>query len=267
MIANLNFRSIFFSLQQDEIKKEQREFTLRNLKECEERKKLEIADEMDKDMLIAIQAAAKARLECMKKQRKEELEKQVVARRIAISSKVTAAAKEFAEHERMVMEKAQAEWDRKEAERVRADVEKARRIKEENMKSYKLAMEEEKRKREFEAEVKRWETMNRYKIGEVTKEHIERVKQEEWKKKLQYREALKAQIAEKEEFEKLEREKDLQWFRSKICNEEENDKFYKYAEEVLNTAKEKGRITYPIEKIIQVNNFMERINCECLVLF
>lgn len=243
---------VVFHWQENEQKREQREFTLKNLKECEERKQLEKSNEMDKDLLIAIQDAAKCRLEMLKKQRKAELEKQVVARRIAIGSKVAAAAKEFADHERMVIEKAQAELERKEAEKARAEAEKTRKMKEDNMRSYKLAMEEERKKKEFEAEVKRWETMNRYKIGEVTKEFIEMERQKEWEGKLQYRAALKAQIAENEDFEKREKQNETDWYRKKICNEEANEKFYGYAEEILKTAKAKGRITYPIERVIQV---------------
>lgn len=235
-----------------EKRKANTEFILKNLKECEERKRIEKQDELDKDMLIAIQEAAKARLEVLKKQRKKELEQQVVARRIAIGSKVAAEAKEFADHERRIIEEAEAELNRKEEERLRADIEKAKRMKEERMKDYKRSMEEEERKKEIEAEVKRWEMMNSHKISEITKVHDEKIKREEWEKKVKYRELLKAQIAEKEELEKQERDRDLEWLKKKLCNVEEDEKFYKYAEEILNIAKSRGRSTYPIEKVIEV---------------
>lgn len=225
---------------------------MKNLKDCEERKKIEQADEMEKDMLIAIQEAAKDRLELMKKQRKYELEQQVIARRMAASLKMVAEAQESEEQERRIIEKAQAEWDRKEEAILRAKAEKAKKLREDRTKNYNSAMEEEQRIKQEEAEVKRWETMNRYKIGEYTKEYIQKKKEEEWKRVLQHREALKAQIAEREEREKQERDEDLEWFRSQICKEAEDVKFYEYAEEVLNTAKSRGRPTYPIQKIVEV---------------
>lgn len=210
---------------------------------------------MEKDMLIAIQEAAKDRLELLKKQRKYELEQKMVARRMAISSKVAGEAQECAEKEKRIMEKAQADYDKKEEEAFKAKVEKARKLREDRMKNYKLAMEEEERKKQCEAEVKRWETMNRYKVEEYTKEYAQKKKEEEWRRVLQHRAALKAQIVERQEMERREKLADVESFKRQICKDEEDDKFYKYAEEVLNSAKSKGRSTYPIEKVIEVNGW------------
>lgn len=59
-------------------------------------------------------------------------------------------------------------------------------------------------------------------------------------------------MAEAERKRKTDKVKEIEWFNENLRITYDDRKFFKYAQEVLELARSKGRSTYPIEKVIEV---------------
>lgn len=111
----------------------------------------------------------------------------------------------------------------------------------------------QKEKEEWEErEMEKWALLNRVKQQEVMEKYNEEKRVEQVKRTLEYRKILEEQMEEREEAEKGKhstKAETMEFLKNKVA--EEDSSFFEYAKEVLDHAKNRGRITYPIEAVIR----------------
>lgn len=145
---------------------------------------------------------------------------------------------------------------------------KQKQLKEE-LKIYRKELhEKQKIREEEEAEIKKWEILNRYKQDEVIKQYDEIKKQKDKEKLVSYRKQLLEQMVGKhnqtyktlnlksiifqaENEERFKKEKEEEEYVIDTT-EEDDKKFFSYAEEVRELVKSKGQSTYPVDRVISV---------------
>ncbi|KAG5881918.1 hypothetical protein JTB14_004476 [Gonioctena quinquepunctata] len=234
----------------------------------EEDKKIQIQkEEKELDDVAAIYQEAKHRIECLKKAKERELQQVRVARRDAVALLVTAEVENKQKVEEERMNAAIAERDAIEEAKAKSTEEFEKKMIEERLEDRRKFMEREAAKKLKENELKKWEQLNRYKTDEIMQHCEENKKKEQWKKILEYRKVLLEQM-EEDKILKAEEKKMEEYY---IPKGDDDDKFFAYADEVLEFAKKKGRSTYPVENAImqyKKANLLytpgeeERKNCE-----
>lgn len=126
-------------------------------------------------------------------------------------------------------------------------------MRKERIEDHYKAMQREEKRKIAEAEVHKWEMLNRYKTDECIKEYDKNKNLKNWDKIVKYRQELQTQMLERNENEKMEREEDIAEFEKSLKAIMDDDQFFSYAEEVLQIAKDRKRPTYPIERVIEVS--------------
>ncbi|KAJ8969783.1 hypothetical protein NQ317_018779 [Molorchus minor] len=189
------------------------------------------------DDVIAIYQNAKHQIDCMRIEKEAEKQEAMIKRREVVAKIVAAGETAKAEtEEKMLLAKIK--------EREEYDA----KMRQERLDDRNRFLERRKEEERKEAEMQKWEMVNRYKIGEFTKQYELDKKKELWQSILRRRKELMEQM-EEDERRRME-EKRIDDCLSKVSFEEDDEKFFDYADEVLQLTKKKGRPTYPIEKII-----------------
>lgn len=93
--------------------------------------------------------------------------------------------------------------------------------------------------------------LNRFKTAKAIKNYNENKVKMNWENILKYRNELFKQIQEKEQLLKAEKQLEIEMDLKNF--DEEDKKFFQYANEVKERAEKGGRNIYPIEKVIQVS--------------
>lgn len=160
-----------------------------------------------------------------------------------------------------------------EKNRKRAQYDK--RLIQEREDDYKQYLKREEARKFEEAELKKWEMLNRFKKDKVMTEYENDKARKKWESVLAYRQELldqivsfalcfhhklikhfgpfKKQAADPTKQVLQEEEAYHQYQIDKI--KDEDKKFFEYANEVMEHAKSKGRMTIPIEHVIDVSTF------------
>ncbi|CAH1116211.1 unnamed protein product [Phaedon cochleariae] len=215
----------------------------------EEEKKIQLAkEESELDAVVAIYKETKHRIDCMKKAREKELRDEAAARQEAVAKLVMAHEKAKTEVEEERMKAAIAEKDAIEKKKLKKRAEYDKKMKEERFEDRKKFIEHEEVANKKQAEIRKWEMLNRYKTDEILKKYEESKRKQHWKKVLEYRKELLEQMSEEKAL--LLQEKEIEEFVTRSNFHNDDDSFFEYADEVLKLAKKRGRSTYPIEKVI-----------------
>ncbi|XP_076261669.1 uncharacterized protein LOC143197051 [Rhynchophorus ferrugineus] len=239
-------------LQQEEKMREQKERydeKEKVLKHLDQRRQQELKEEKELDEVTDIYQKAKHRIDCMRKDREKELRDIVVKRRDKIASMVVAENQNKTEVEEKVLKKAIAEKEAIELEKIKAKAEHQEKMKQERLQNIREVQEREEIRKRKEYELKKWELLNRFKTDEHTQKYEQEKRKKHWNAILQYRNVLLDQM-EENRIEKL-REEEIESSYFKASVEDEDAKFFEYANEVMELAKKKKRSIIPIERVIE----------------
>ncbi|XP_031354233.1 calponin homology domain-containing protein DDB_G0272472-like isoform X2 [Photinus pyralis] len=177
-------------MKKDSIKKEFLDFGI-----AQARAK-EIMEQEDKEQenIINIYAQAKHGIECLRQKKVKEMQQAMVLRREAASKKAVAEAKAKGENEERILKQAAEEVEKRELEQLKLKEQTRRQlIKDRQEDRERFLKREEERKRE-EAEVIKWEMLNRFKKNDVMEAYNKAKEKERWDGKLAYRRILMDQI-------------------------------------------------------------------------
>lgn len=158
-------------------------------------------------------------------------------------------------------------------EKLEAKEAQRQRLIKDRLEDRRRCLEREEKQRFKESEKKKWDMLNRFKSNEVVAKYEQDKKEKAWEKILEYRKELFEQMvmlcttyviaqiktllnpqAEKEE-EKREVEKEkIAYEENDVAKINDEDKrFFAYAEECLEYARKRGRATSPVERVIRVS--------------
>ncbi|KAK4873720.1 hypothetical protein RN001_013080 [Aquatica leii] len=234
----------------DNTKKEVAEF----VKEQEHALEIIRLEDLEQDNIIKIYAEAKHNIDCIRRRKEEEMQKALNARREAAVKKAVAAAQAKGDEEDRIIKKAIEEREEIEFEKLQAEKKYQEQL-EKDRKEERIKQAKREAQRKFEEnEIMKWQMLNRFKTNDVIKEYNKKKEEEEWQKKLRYRQNLFEQMAENDVVKKIQKDKEDKIFQESLEKINDEDKqFFDYADEVLEYAKKKNRSTTPIERCIYVS--------------
>lgn len=126
-------------------------------------------------------------------------------------------------------------------------------LKEQRIKDREQAIVQKERKKMEEIELRNWEIMKKQKTVEYTEKYNNKRRIELWNQILEYRNALFDQMKHKEEEKQREKQEAIENLKELVATLRDEDvKFLRYAEEVLELCRKNGKPLYPIQKIIKV---------------
>ncbi|XP_028140850.1 cilia- and flagella- associated protein 210-like [Diabrotica virgifera virgifera] len=232
-------------------KKEELMQQMQKLLEVERQKKvISETEEQELDDVVRAYRATKERIDCRTKMREKEIRDEAIEIRRKMAEKAKAEQNEqLAEEKReRIFQKAVKEFDEL---AIQKDAEKAQRLAQEasdKTENYKEHLKKEEERIKTEAELRKWEMLNRYKTTDAMDKFDKDAKMERRNKILKYRADLLEQMAENEAVRKKEEEIDK--ILTQAMSKTDDDKFFAYADEILAQERKTGRSTYPTEKAI-----------------
>ncbi|XP_017768598.1 PREDICTED: trichohyalin-like [Nicrophorus vespilloides] len=209
------------------------------------------AEDKQLDLIISIIDSSKKKIECMKKNKEHEMmEKRLDAAqriaKLASEDQFERQMKEEASLKKAIDEREEQYW-----KKVAHDKEKKERAKNDLIESRKEWLEREEHRKCNEQELSKWEMLNRCKIVEEEIKHKEQLEAERREEMDLRRKELEEQLAENEKDLKAARVSKRKEYEESLDKfKEEDDEFFKYANELLENTKNRGRIIYPIQKVI-----------------
>ncbi|XP_057665053.1 calponin homology domain-containing protein DDB_G0272472-like isoform X2 [Diorhabda carinulata] len=224
---------------------------MEDMLEKERQKNILLAtEEQELDDVIKAYRIAKDRIDCMRKIEEKQLREEAIRYREEKSetAKAVSTEKEEEEKRQRSLEEAVKEYEEKELEKERKKTELHAREVRDKLEGRRRFLEKEEERLKKEAELKKWEMLNRYKTAEAVKILDNNTANERKNKMLKYRDDLLKQIAENENRQKKEKEIDRMIMES--LNRTDDDKFFAYADEILNKQTNTKRSTYPTIKAI-----------------
>ncbi|XP_056633562.1 DNA ligase 1-like isoform X1 [Diorhabda sublineata] len=224
---------------------------MEDMLEKERQKNILLAtEEQELDDVIKAYRIAKDRIDCMRKIKEKQLREEAIRYREEKSETAKAASTEKEEEEKRQrsLEEAIKEYEEKELEKERKKAELHAREVRDKLEGRRRFLEKEEERLKKEAELRKWEMLNRYKTAEAVKILDNNSANERKNKMLKYRDDLLKQIAENENRQKKEKEIDGMIMES--LNRTDDDKFFAYADEILNKQTKTKRSTYPTIKAI-----------------
>ncbi|XP_030760706.1 calponin homology domain-containing protein DDB_G0272472-like [Sitophilus oryzae] len=240
-------------MEQDKLKKKRALLTENQkiLKEVEEGKRQHEREEKELDEVVKVYQVAKHRIDCMRKQREKELRDSEVERRQKIAALVMAERENREAVENEILQKAIAEKDAIELQKIKDKLEFQEKMKRERLENRQEVLQREAEKRRKDLEIQKWETLNRYKAQEYHKIYEEKRKRELWAEIIRYRQTLLEQIEDNKLCQQTEKELDEMFITTKTNLEDDNTKFFEYAKEVMEMAQKKNRSIVPINRVIE----------------
>ncbi|XP_066246966.1 golgin subfamily A member 6-like protein 22 [Euwallacea similis] len=200
------------------------------------------------DEVMQIYRNTKHKIDCMKQNHVQEIRDQAIQRRQKIAAIVFAEQMDRSKIADRAIRKAIAEKEAIDMTILKAKAEFKEKMKEERLKDREQMLAKEAEKRKKQDELQKWKLLNRYKSNETMQKYEALKKKEHWKAILQYRMDLREQMEDQRQENQKNREMDEAM--DIACMEEGHEKFFQYADEVLEFAKNKGRNIIPIERVI-----------------
>ncbi|KAF5306239.1 hypothetical protein FQA39_LY08937 [Lamprigera yunnana] len=220
-------------------------------KETNDTKEILRLEELEVDKVINIYNTAKHKMHCLRKRTEKNLQAKKETKSAKVGEISVSIAKAREKEEERVLKNAMKEKEELALEKVLAEEKYQQQLVRERIEEQEKFLMKEKQRREKEAEIKKWQMLNRFKTHKANAEYDTEKARKEWQLKLENRRQLFAQIAEKEEAIVKEKEIDnliLNEAKQKITDEDEQ--FFEYVDEVMDYAKNKGRSIEPIERYI-----------------
>ncbi|KAJ8916806.1 hypothetical protein NQ315_005813 [Exocentrus adspersus] len=249
-------------VEEEEKIRQKRELAVEMKKNMEHRMEIERQlkqEEKEMDEVVEIYKEAKHRIECLKKEKEKELQDEIIKRREVVAGLVGAAEISKTEEEEKRIRTAIAERDAIEEAKIKTRAEYDEMMRNQRLEDRQHYLKRREIEQKKEAEIKKWEMLNAYKVDEVTRKYEEEKKKQLWRNILKYRQDLLTQMEETEE----EKKRQQRFECSELTNIKQMDAmFLEYAAEILEYAKKRGRPTYSIEKAIleykKINNLLPR---------
>ncbi|KAF5283598.1 hypothetical protein FQR65_LT13804 [Abscondita terminalis] len=245
--------------QEQELKSSIQKETSDFMKQQKRNKEIMRLEDLEQDNIIKIYSTAKHKIDCMRKKKENDIQKDLQLRRNAASKKILDNADAKAIEEERIFKKSIEERERQEIEKLKAEKKHLEELKQERIEDRINFLKKEEQMNFEKHEAMKWEMLNRFKTNDVIKEYNQQKAEKEWQKKMHVRKYLFEQMDENEEIKKKLKEKEDKEYRDSLEKAGAEDvQFFEYADEVISYAKEKNKPTAIIERC--VNNYRRENN-------
>ncbi|XP_066153089.1 meiosis-specific nuclear structural protein 1-like [Euwallacea fornicatus] len=220
----------------------------RYLQKLKDIKMKNVKEEKELDEVVQIYRDTKYKIDCMKQDQVQEMQNQAIKRSEKIAAMVIAGQTDRSEEAKKTIKKAIVENETAEITKLKVRAVFKEKMKQEQFKDREEMLTRQAEKKKKEHELRKWELQNRYQSNESMQKYEELKKKQHLNAVLAYRMDLLDQMEEQRQ--EKQQNKEIDEAMDIARTQEGHERFFQYADEVLELAKNKGRNTIPIQRVI-----------------